>query len=143
VIADLISLSQDADVDMIPIVHPRPVPWHTIIAPMATTLGVSTVPFSTWIEKLSDADVKGRTAKEVPALLLAGFYREMQRKEQWGQDVDNANAEEDRGNQSVMPNQTASAISQVSPTLVNLMEAPLTPTDVLRWIAFWQKVGVM
>ncbi|TBU23410.1 acetyl-CoA synthetase-like protein [Dichomitus squalens] len=62
------------------LVHPHPVPWHALLAPIAEELGVPLVPYTQWLEKL-EGSVEHGSAEEVeamkanPALRLLPFYK--------------------------------------------------------------------
>ncbi len=59
------------------LVHPRPVPWRTIVAPIAEELGVPMVPFGTWLAALEQlASRKGaQVVEQNPAVLLLTFFK--------------------------------------------------------------------
>ena len=63
------------------LVHPTPVPWHTIIAPLAASLGVPLVSFDEWLGALQGSLANASDAEQVelmkanPALRLLDFYR--------------------------------------------------------------------
>ncbi|KAI0822423.1 acetyl-CoA synthetase-like protein [Trametes gibbosa] len=61
------------------LVHPRPVPWHTIIKPLAEELGVPLVSYDVWLSALQKSVSGGDTTevdlmKANPALRLLSFY---------------------------------------------------------------------
>ncbi|KAI0332229.1 acetyl-CoA synthetase-like protein [Cubamyces sp. BRFM 1775] len=63
------------------LVHPTPVPWHTLIAPIAAELGVPLVSFDSWLRALQGSLARASDAEQValmtanPALRLLDFYR--------------------------------------------------------------------
>ncbi len=68
------------------LVHPRPVSWHTLIAPIAEELRVSLVSYSTWFAALersaaapegsaADAEFDVDAMRANPALRLLEFFR--------------------------------------------------------------------
>ncbi|OSD01062.1 acetyl-CoA synthetase-like protein [Trametes coccinea BRFM310] len=64
------------------LVHPKPVPWHTIIAPIAKALGVSLVTYDEWLSALQKSIDGSGTQDEVelmkanPALRLMDLFRD-------------------------------------------------------------------
>ena len=63
------------------LVHPRPVPWRTVIAPIAAELEVPLVPYETWLSALEGSTRGVADAAEVelmkanPALRIVDFFR--------------------------------------------------------------------
>ncbi|KAI0821733.1 acetyl-CoA synthetase-like protein [Trametes gibbosa] len=64
------------------LVHPRPVPWRNVMAPIAEELGVPLVPYPEWLAKLQKSVEEG-CADEIalmqanPALRLLSFYQSL------------------------------------------------------------------
>ncbi|EEB88400.1 hypothetical protein MPER_13782, partial [Moniliophthora perniciosa FA553] len=64
--------------ETIHIVHPRPVPWNTLIAPIAKDLQLPLVPVREWITRLEHMNEFSNSprARKIPAFALLDFYRE-------------------------------------------------------------------
>ncbi|KAI0327462.1 NAD(P)-binding protein, partial [Cubamyces sp. BRFM 1775] len=61
------------------LVHPRPIPWSDIIAPIASQLNVPLVPFAEWLAKLqksaeADTGLSVELMEKNPALRLLAFF---------------------------------------------------------------------
>ncbi|RPD58224.1 acetyl-CoA synthetase-like protein [Lentinus tigrinus ALCF2SS1-7] len=59
------------------LVHPRPVPWRTVMAPIAKELGVPMVPFTNWIaaiQQLASGDGE-EVAQRYPAVFFLSFFK--------------------------------------------------------------------
>ena len=62
------------------LVHPRPVSWSTLLAPLAQELDIPLVPYAEWLSALEGSVERG-SAEEVeamrlnPALRLLSFYK--------------------------------------------------------------------
>ncbi|KAH9895845.1 acetyl-CoA synthetase-like protein [Cubamyces lactineus] len=62
------------------LVHPQPVPWHNVVAPIAEELGVPLVSFEEWISALEAGASQGDAAdvelmKANPALRILAFFQ--------------------------------------------------------------------
>ncbi|KAM5543804.1 hypothetical protein V8D89_002421 [Ganoderma adspersum] len=111
------------------LVHPRPVPWKTIIAPIAEELGVLLVPYSEWLTGLEQCAAEG-SAGEVdamranPALRLLDFFRAQGTAcSEPGVRLSTTRAEQSSGELARMPE--------------------LTPEDAKRWVAAWRASGFL
>lgn len=113
------------------LVHPRPVPWKAIIAPIAEELGVPLVPHTEWLAALEQCAVEGDSADQVdvdamrenPALRLLDFFRAQGGGVGSGAHLSTAEAE------------------QISEELARMPE--LTPGDARRWVAAWRASGFL
>ncbi|PIL27162.1 hypothetical protein GSI_10304 [Ganoderma sinense ZZ0214-1] len=110
------------------LVHPRPVAWKAIIAPIAEALDVPRVPYSQWLAALEKGAAEG-SSDEVdamranPALRLLDFFRTQSRSNAGGMRLSTAKAE------------------QASEELARMRE--LTPDDARRWVAAWRASGFL
>ncbi|TFK94535.1 acetyl-CoA synthetase-like protein [Polyporus arcularius HHB13444] len=104
------------------LVHPRPVPWRTIIAPIAEELGVPMVPFGTWLAALEQlASRKGvEVVEQNPAVLLLTFFK--------------------RKPVSLLDLETRNACAE-SNTLDNMDE--LGDEIARKWVAGWRTSGFL
>ncbi|PIL34315.1 hypothetical protein GSI_03090 [Ganoderma sinense ZZ0214-1] len=113
--------------------HPRPVPWHTLIVPIAKELGVPLVPFSHWLTTLEKCDNDTLDVRSLdptqnnPALRLLGLFRS------WA-------STSNPGPVSAMRMSTEKA-EAASETLSSL---PALDAEVARgWVAGWRRVGFL
>ncbi|OSC98631.1 acetyl-CoA synthetase-like protein [Trametes coccinea BRFM310] len=114
------------------LVHPKPVPWHTIVSAIAKQLEVPLVPLTDWIAKLeksiggdSNADVE--LLQRNPALSLLSFFKHM------------APSRDQEPMVGVYLSTTKSTAA--SETLANLPE--LGHERVGRWLAAWKGIGFL
>ncbi|EIW76887.1 acetyl-CoA synthetase-like protein [Coniophora puteana RWD-64-598 SS2] len=130
------------------LVHPRGTPWSKLIEPISEALArvnqgkkLPLVPFADWfaeLERLSQAPNAGDEAEiqRVPALKLLDFMRGLARADiamREAQDTDELEAV------GFQPFATAKA-QEVSETMRTL--EPLTARDALRWVEYWDSVGM-
>ncbi|KAL7278170.1 hypothetical protein ACG7TL_008143 [Trametes sanguinea] len=114
------------------LVHPRQVPWHNLIAPIAEELGVPLVPYPEWLSALENS-VSGKDGmadvelmKANPALRLLNFFKGLKM------------GEEDREPLGIVYLSTEKA-TKASETLANL---PLLNAESAKaWLAAWKKSG--
>ena len=120
------------------LVHPRPVPWHTLIAPIAAELGVPLVSYENWFTALensisTDATNEVEAMRLNPALRLLPFYRSQQ--EAMAQD--RAREREPMG---------LVRLSTEKATAVSGALARMRPLDEERakgWFAAWRRAGFL
>ena len=116
------------------LVHPRPTPWHDIMAPIAELLGVPLVPYEQWLSALKNS-VEHGSADEVeamklkPALRLLPFYAAQGRV-----------MSPDREPMGLLYLDTTKA-REISPALAGL--PALDAERARRWIAAWKKAGFL
>ena len=109
------------------LVHPRPIAWKAIIAPIAEDLDVPLVPYSQWLASLEKWAAEGSTdevdaMRANPALRLLDFFRAQS------------------GSDGVARLSTAKA-EQASEELAKMSE--LTREDAKRWVAAWRASGFL
>ena len=115
------------------LVHPRPVPWRSLVAPVAERLGVPLVGYDEWLAKLASSVAAG-SAEEVeamaanPALRLLPFFQ-----------VQNRTAA-DREPMGLVILSTEKA-TEVSGTLAALPE--LDAARAVSWVEAWKKAGFL
>ena len=114
------------------VAHPRGVPFNSLIAPVASSLGVPLVPYHDWLTKLATAHkaAQSYSASELeraqaanPALCLFSFYQSARTGPQW----------EPLG---VARLDTARAI-RVSSVLAEGAK-PLGEENVWKWLSAWR-----
>lgn len=119
--------------------HPYPASWTSIFGPIAQALGVPLVPYSEWLDRL-EADLSNPAHSEVeaatanPALRLIDMFRPYRNGP-----ADKTEAREAMG---VPKLQTAQAV-KASSALSRQNLPPLGKEDALRWLQYWQRVGLI
>ncbi|KAI9060104.1 acetyl-CoA synthetase-like protein [Trametes sanguinea] len=115
------------------LVHPKPVPWRTVIAPIAEALGVPLVAYDEWVTSLQKS-INGRgTEEEVelmkanPALRLVDLFKGLK-----------TSPERESLGTVYLSTQKS---TQVSETLANL--PPLDADRARTWIAAWMRSGFL
>jgi hypothetical protein len=118
------------------VVHPRGVPFNSLISSAASSLNVPLVPFSEWLSKLSeehkaqsnsDANLEKAQASN-PALRLFSFYQSVRTGPEW----------EPLG---VARLDTARAV-RVSKVLAEGAK-PLGEENVRKWMSAWRSSGFL
>ena len=114
------------------LVHPHPVAWNEIIAPIARTLDVPLVPYQAWLSALEESIEEGSTGqvesmKANPALRILAFFKAQ------GQAV-----AQNREAMGLAYLSTKNAV-KVSQSLAEL--APLDEERPKMWLAAWKKSG--
>ena len=120
------------------LVHPRPVPWHILLTPIAAQLRVPLVPYAEWFVALeksaSDAIASPDEAALMtanPALQLIPFFR-----------VQSKAASQDSGREPMGLMKLATEKStRMSATLANL--PGLDEERARQWVGAWQKAGFL
>lgn len=124
------------DAHTLHIVHPRGVPFNTLMASAASSLNVPLVPYSEWLSKLSE-EHKTQTHSETnlekaqasnPALRLFGFYQSARIGPEW----------EPLG---VARLETKRAV-RVSNVLAEGVK-PLDEENVRKWLGSWRASGFL
>ena len=124
------------DTHTLHVVHPRGVPFNTIIASAASSLNVPLVPYSEWFSKLFE-EHKAQSYSETnlekaqatnPALRLFGFYQSARIGPEWEP-------------LSVARLETKRAV-RVSNVLAKGVK-PLDEENVWKWIGSWRASGFL
>ncbi|KZT61198.1 acetyl-CoA synthetase-like protein [Calocera cornea HHB12733] len=117
------------------LVHPHPVSWDSMLAPLATQLDCTLVPFSKWLRALSEAAEDHTEVTRNPAIKLLDFYRQIAESEgaREPETVTIPKAREAMG----LPNLETDQAEARSETLRKLK--PLGEEDAQRWMAYWRK----
>jgi hypothetical protein len=124
------------DIHTLHIVHPRGVPFNTLIASVASSLNVPLVPYSEWFSKLSE-EHKTQSYSETnlekaqatnPALRLFGFFQSARIGPEWEP-------------LSVARLETRRAV-RVSNVLAEGVK-PLDEENVRMWIGSWRASGFL
>ncbi|CDO73876.1 hypothetical protein BN946_scf185016.g33 [Trametes cinnabarina] len=114
------------------LVHPKPVPWHSIVSDIAKQLDVPLVPLPEWITKLEksaggDSNTDVELLQRNPALSLLSFFKHMAPS---------------RDQEPMVGVYLSTAKSTaVSDTLANLPS--LNHERVARWLAAWKGIGFL
>ncbi|KAK7677662.1 hypothetical protein QCA50_019353 [Cerrena zonata] len=121
---------QDPSLRYLHLVHPRPVPWDTVITTLEKELQLPLVPYDQWLASLErvKADPGSQDENELldryPALKVLDFF---------------ADGGKENGSSEAMgmPNLNTEGAQRCSTTLRNALS--LSEGDVLAWIAYWRK----
>ncbi|KAI0750820.1 hypothetical protein C8Q80DRAFT_1268136 [Daedaleopsis nitida] len=125
---------RDSPVQILHLVHSKPVAWHDLIAPIANELGVPLVPYDVWLAALEkDAPNKeGRRKIQAmranPALQFMDCFRSR---------VETQEGREPLG----LPYLSTERARSVSETLANMPE--LGEVDARQWITAWRASGFL
>lgn len=116
------------------LMHPRPVPSHSIFSLMAKSLGVNLVPYDEWLSKIEEKATESvglptTLSDAIPALKLLEFFRAGSYCEKQGLDPIGI---------PLMDNLEA---YRVSPALRNAFHTKLGEEDVKLWYEYWANVG--
>lgn len=124
---------RDADAPFLNLMHPEPVPWPMLAAPLAETLGLQTVPFPEWVALLAQSG-RGHSAEDEvelarvnPALKLLQYFVQ-------GTTVEGTPF------LGLHVTDVPEAL-RVSAALRDVQ--PIDKEDVLRWVAYWQRCGFL
>ncbi|KAG7447195.1 acetyl-CoA synthetase-like protein [Guyanagaster necrorhizus] len=121
---------------MINLVHPKPVPWASIITQVQHALkeDIPVKPASEWFEIL---ETRSQTAssedmQQIPALKLLAFFREMI------QGGDGSDSDQESGG---LPRFSTSKAEKYSSTMLNVK--PIGSEEVEGWVQYWKEVGFL
>lgn len=118
------------------LVHPRPVPWHTVVAPIAQGLDVPLVPYAEWVSKLESSVERG-SAEEVKAIQLNPGLRLLSAYKAHGELTEGMVGGEAMGF-VIMGTEKA---ERVSKSLTRLPQ--LDAERAMMWLAAWRKSGFL
>ncbi len=116
------------------LVHSRPTPWHTVIAPIAQALNVPLVPYPQWLSALQSS-VESGSAEEVeamkrnPALRILPFFK-----------AQGEHQTPDREPMGLVYLSTANA-AKVSKAFTQMPQ--LDAERAVRWVEAWKKSGFL
>ncbi|KAF8295666.1 acetyl-CoA synthetase-like protein [Clavulina sp. PMI_390] len=138
------------------LVHPRPVPWSTLMKCISTTLAdtcgiepLPLIPWTDWVAKLESAEQtimqtpssasNPRAYERIPGIKLIRFYRTFgMGMSSTDPDAQPPLPESERGVAALEFETTK--MQSLSPTLDKL--DPLNDDDVLKWIEYWRSKGM-
>ncbi|KAH9943386.1 acetyl-CoA synthetase-like protein [Epithele typhae] len=110
------------------LVHPRPVPWRTLVVPIASALAAPLVPYADWLAALELSGADADAASANPALRLLDFFRSRAAVREGREPLGTAILDTGRA-------------CEASPTLKDM--SPLTTEDAERWVAAWRASGFL
>ncbi|KAH7907693.1 hypothetical protein BJ138DRAFT_455649 [Hygrophoropsis aurantiaca] len=121
------------------LIHPRPVQWSTLADILSSAFSVPLVPFKDWlfkVEQLSStnfepdgAQGQAERLQDVRALRLLPFFKNI--------------AEESRGDAMGFPTLDDTQAVAFSATLANPSLPQLGRSDVVGWLAYWRRNGLL
>ncbi|KZO93858.1 acetyl-CoA synthetase-like protein [Calocera viscosa TUFC12733] len=115
------------------LVHPHPVSWDSVLAPIARQLECRLVPFSEWLNALSQSAEDESEVTRNPAIKLLDFYR--------GIGEHDMKTEQDKTKEAMgMPELETKEAEARSETLRNVR--CLGEEDALKWMGYWRKRGL-
>lgn len=121
------------------LVHPRPVPWHSIIEPMAGLLCLPLVPYVEWVSRLQQSREGLSATEEVesmqmnPALKIVDTFLEGKVA------METSMSTEAMG----LPQLEVTKAAKASPSLTPDQLPQQTAGDALRWITYWKDIGFL
>ena len=129
----------DTDVDIVHLVHPKPIPWNVIASAFSKKLQLTLIPYDEWLQALENKlDETGSDPKRVekafelvPALRLINFFRSIKEITMLG------SVREPLG----LPKLASQKAQAYSNTL--RASEPMSVADVERWLSFWRKSGFL
>ncbi|ETW81166.1 tridomain enzyme adenylation-thiolation-dehydrogenase [Heterobasidion irregulare TC 32-1] len=127
------------DMECVHIMHPRPVPWSSIITPLAKALDVPLLPYSEWLQSLQNTSSSISGSMTTPAVLLANYFASLEKKDRRGQT-------EGRAREHVGRNMHVFSVERgqkTSRTLGDPTLAPLGTQNAEKWLKFWKQGGFL
>ena len=117
--------------------HPRPIGWSDVMHELSQILGISTVPHSEWISKLTSARPDARSTKFIsPALTLVDHLRPRY-------------PDDEALRVRVTENNGLSVLMDIQESLphVAVLRNPSLPQlsgeDVRKWVGYWRSIGAL
>ncbi|THH13951.1 hypothetical protein EW146_g6322 [Bondarzewia mesenterica] len=131
-------------IECINLVHPKPIPWNSIVTPLAHILDVPVVPYSFWLKKLFDASSYSAPSRAVPAVSLVEFFTSLENDNDKGEGEETKAWNHGKIGEAFSANlfDTENA-RQASTTLSDPALSKLTLTDAELWLAFWRRTGML
>ncbi|KAF7347151.1 Acetyl-CoA synthetase-like protein [Mycena venus] len=114
------ALSAEKPPFAINLVHPRPVPWNSLMSAMASTVRLPLVPFADWVQQLQDRSSRATAEdmEKMPGLKLLDFFK---------------GALSGAGNVEF-----ATVKAQAMSESVKLLD-PLNEDDAKKWMHYWME----
>jgi hypothetical protein len=124
----VIAEMRDSDAPILHLVHPQPVPWSSVVEPIARKLGATLISFPEWISALEKRRqhtslTEVEHMRETPALRLLDFFRS----------IDFSRDREPLG----IPHLETREAMKVSATLKGGLKQ-LGEADALKWLESWK-----
>ncbi|KZT61208.1 acetyl-CoA synthetase-like protein [Calocera cornea HHB12733] len=135
---------QDGEATYLHLVHPRPVAWDTLLAPLAKAVGCALVPYREWLERVEEAarDPTPVQVQENPATKLLAFFRSVGAAEE--RRVPSFGPGEGEGAGADRPREAMGlpdlAVRR-SAGLGGMRE--LGEGDVRAWVGYWRAKGLL
>ncbi|KAF9244919.1 putative aminoadipate reductase [Melanogaster broomeanus] len=134
-----IAFAEDKPPIAVNLVHPRPVEWVSLMKPISSALyqknltsePLPLVPFDQWVTRLE----KYAADASEPAIKLLDFFRALAQQDTMIRQSGRPDAEA-VGFTDLMTD----TAQRVSKTMREL--EPLSPSDVKRWVDYWESVGM-
>lgn len=124
------------DIDCVHILHPKPVPWSSIISEISESLHVPVVPYVEWFGKLSDALAEPALRDGTPACRLFDFFeRALHSSPGEGGPEDKRSMGEAFDERKYAMEVTG----EVCRVLGKESVEPISGEDVKKWLEFWER----
>ncbi|KAK7035340.1 hypothetical protein VNI00_011871 [Paramarasmius palmivorus] len=121
--------------ETIHIVHPRPVPWNSLIVPIAEDLQLPLVPFREWLSRLEHLNALSSSSRQkIPAFALLDFYREGAR---------NLATQAIPESMGMLPVVAFKRGTSSSKTLSDPAVPQLGAPHVKAWLKYWKDIGFL
>ncbi|KAK0201032.1 putative aminoadipate reductase [Desarmillaria ectypa] len=121
---------------VINLVHPKPVPWASIVTQVQHALkeDIPVKPASEWFEILESRSqtASSEDIQRIPALKLLAFFREM---------IQGDNGNDSDQESGGLPRFSTSKAEKCSPTMFNVKS--IGSEEVEGWIGYWKQVGFL
>lgn len=124
------------DIDCAHIIHPKPVPWSSIISEISKSLRVPVVPYAEWFGKLSDALAEPALRDGTPACRLFEFFeRALESSTRRGR----PETERSMGEAFDERKYAMGVAREVCRVLGRESVEPISGEDVEKWLEFWER----
>lgn len=121
---------RNSSAEVLHLVHPRPVSWHSIITHISDVLHAPLVTYEDWVNRLGD-QLKYLTKEDLentPALKLLDAFREVK-------------LDLDAETEAILPKVSMTVALSESPALANVQELSSESAD--SWIGYWTRLGLL
>ena len=138
VMVGFVHLDPACDVGIIHLVHPNPIPWSVLDKGLSSALGLPTIPFDHWIDRLGGLERQifpdgNGPSRELLAQVISLLPFFEHAKALWREQT------ESRG--EAIYDMTKAR--KLSPLLCESKILQLSDTDIQDWITGWKRIGFL
>ena len=126
-IIDLVLSNKEQLPQLVNVVHPKPISWHSLAGLLATKLSLQMIPYEDWLAKLEDECERNSSLN---AAHLLPFFR----------NIAVSQPEADREGFGLPWLDTKECVT-ACPSLNEVQQ--LGEDDVKRWLTYWKQVGLL